>query len=275
MTDPFIKTAVIGHPISHSKSPLIHSYWLDSYGLSGSYEAIDIKPENLKQDVQDLVNKGYKGFNITVPHKVAIMDVCDEVDPLAQIIGAVNTVVIEDGKLSGTNTDAYGFVQNIMQNAPGFDFTQGKALVLGAGGAAKAIVYALLEKNVPEIIITNRTKDKAESLCALNRSKVVAGDWDERNNYVSDVHLIVNTTSLGMEGHPPLEIDLSSANKDTLVTDIVYAPLHTDLLKQAKAKKLQTVTGIGMLLHQACSGFELWNDVMPHVTPELEKLVLK
>lgn len=275
MTNSFIKTAVIGHPINHSKSPLIHNYWLDSYGLSGSYEAIDISTKNLKRSVQDLINQGYKGFNVTVPHKIAIMNLCDEIDELAHEIGAVNTVSIRNKKLYGTNSDAYGFIQNIKQNVPDFDFTAGKAVVLGAGGAANAVIYALLHENVPEIIILNRTKEKSKALTALDRRKLVAGEWKMRNDYLSNSNLIVNTTALGMSGKPPLEIDLTSAPKTALVTDIVYAPLHTDLLKQAKDRDLRTVTGIGMLLHQARTGFKLWNGVMPSVTKELEKLVLK
>ncbi len=279
MTKNFIKTAVIGHPISHSKSPLIHNYWLDLYGLSGSYKAIDIASDNLKQGVADLVNQGYSGFNVTVPHKADIMALCDEIDDLAEAIGAVNTVSIKEGRLYGTNTDAYGFAQNIKEtvklNNWGWSFNQGKALVLGAGGAAKAVTYALIQEGVQEIIITNRTREKAEELAKLDNSKISVADWNNRSELVYGTNLVVNTTSLGMVGKPPLEIDLSLASKATLVTDIVYAPLYTDLLEQAKAKDLRVVTGIGMLLHQARPAFKLWNGVMPEVTAELERLVLK
>ena len=279
MTKPFIKTAVIGHPIKHSKSPLIHSYWLDLYDLSGSYEAIDIKPENLKQDVQDIVNQGYSGFNVTIPHKVSIMALCDKIDDLAKSIGAVNTVTIKNGKLYGTNTDAYGFAQNIKEtvilNNWDWSFNQGKAVVLGAGGAAKAITYALIQEGVQEIIITNRTRKKAEDLTKLDENKISVIDWDKRNQILENANLIINTTSLGMNAKPPLDIDLSLTPPNALVTDIVYFPLYTDLLNQAKSKDLRIVTGIGMLLYQARAGFGLWNGVMPDVTPELEELVLK
>jgi len=279
MTKPFIKTAVIGHPIKHSKSPLIHSYWLDLYDLSGLYEAIDIKPENLKQGVQDIVNQGYSGFNVTIPHKVSIMALCDEIDDLAKSIGAVNTVTIKNGKLYGTNTDAYGFAQNIKEtvilNNWSWSFNQGKAVVLGAGGAAKAITYALIQEGVQEIIITNRTRGKAEDLTKLDRNKISVIDWDKRNQILENTNLIINTTSLGMNAKPPLDIDLSLTPPNALVTDIVYSPLYTDLLNQAKSKDLRIVTGIGMLLYQARAGFELWNGVMPDVSPELEELVLK
>lgn len=278
MTQTLKKTGVIGHPIAHSKSPLIHSYWFDSYNINGSYETIDIKEENLKQDVLNLVNSGYLGFNVTVPHKIAIMDLCDTITPLARSIGAVNTVSIKDGKLHGTNTDAFGFIENIKQSITrenwNWNFTDGKAVILGAGGAANAVVYALIEAGVPNIIITNRTRAKAENLKALSPDKITVIDWDDRNAAFADANLIVNTTALGMNGKPPLDVDLACAPTHTLVTDIVYAPLYTDILNQAKARDLKTVTGIGMLLHQARPGFELWNGVSPEVTDELERLVL-
>ena len=279
MTKSFIKTGVIGHPISHSKSPLIHSYWLDSHELSGSYEAIDIKPENLKQDVLDLVKQGYKGFNVTVPHKVAIMELCDVIDPIAKQIEAVNTVTIKKGKLHGTNTDAFGFTENIKQAIArenwDWSFDGGKAVVIGAGGAANAVIHALLEEGVPEISITNRTREKAEILTSRDVRKITAYDWDSRNDCFKDANLIINCSALGMAGNAALEVDLKDAPKSALVTDIVYAPLYTDLLNQAIDQGLRVVTGIGMLLHQARPGFELWNGVLPNVTPELEELALK
>ncbi len=279
MTKSFIKTGVIGHPISHSKSPLIHSYWIDSHELSGSYEAIDIKPENLKQDVLDLVNQGYKGFNVTVPHKVAIMELCDVIDPIAEQIEAVNTVTIKKGKLHGTNTDAFGFTENIKQAITrenwDWSFDGGKAVVIGAGGAANAVIHALLEEGVPEITITNRTREKAEILTSRDVRKITAHDWDKRNECFKNANLIINCSALGMAGNAALEVDLKDAPEHALVTDIVYAPLYTDLLNQAVDQGLRVVTGIGMLLHQARPGFELWNGVMPEVTAELEELTLK
>lgn len=279
MTDTRIKTGVIGHPIAHSKSPFIHSHWFDLYKLSGLYTKIDTPPENLKQDVQNIVDQGFVGFNVTVPHKVSIMALCDHVDELAQKIGAVNTVTIKDGKLYGTNTDAFGFIENIKEtvqrNNWGWDFKDGKAVIFGAGGAANAIIYALLQEGVPEIVITNRTLEKAQNLTTFDPSCISAQPWDNRNDILKNANLIVNTTSLGMEKQPALEIDLSHTPNSALVNDIVYAPLYTDLLTQAKNKGLKTVTGIGMLLHQARPGFELWNGILPDVTPQLEKLILK
>ncbi|PCI55417.1 MAG: shikimate dehydrogenase [Alphaproteobacteria bacterium] len=274
MSNDFIKTAVIGHPISHSKSPLIHRYWLEKHGLSGSYNAIDVPVDNLKQGVADIIKDGFSGFNVTIPHKISIMDICDEIDDLATAIGAVNTVTIKNGKLYGTNTDGFGFVENIKRSAADFDFKEGKAVVLGAGGAANAVIYALLQEGVPEIFIANRTKEKAQKLTAFNPEKIKAIDWALRNDVLEHANLIINTTSLGMAGHPPLDISLRAAPAHVLVTDIIYAPLITDLLKQAKISKLRTVTGIGMLLHQARPGFKLWNGVLPEVTEELEQLVL-
>ncbi len=271
----FIKTAVIGHPISHSKSPLIHNHWLKTYGLHGEYKAIDIAPDNLKTGIQNLIDQGYTGFNVTVPHKIAIMALCDEVDEIAQKIGAVNTVTIKNGKLHGTNTDAYGFAQNLDENtSKAWDFQNGEALVLGAGGAANAIIHALLRRGVPKITLTNRTKEKAIALSAMSSERIHVINWDARNSATQNANLIVNTTALGMRGQPALDIDISNASKTALVTDIVYAPLITDLLKQASDLGLQTVTGIGMLLHQARPGFERWNGVLPDVDENLQNLVL-
>lgn len=273
MTDRFIKTGVIGHPISHSKSPLIHRYWIEKHGLSGSYEAIDIPPDQLKQGVQDLIDQGYSGFNVTVPHKVAMMELCDDLSESARAIGAVNTISLRDGKIYGTNTDGFGFIENIKAYDPRNSRFGGKAVVLGAGGAALAVVHALLEKGASEVLILNRTREKADALCAKFGGKPISGDWSKRNELIKDARLIVNTTSLGMTGQPPLDIDLQDV-QEALVNDIVYAPLMTDLLVQAQKHGLPTVPGIGMLLHQARPGFKLWHDTLPVVSPDLEKKVL-
>ncbi|MDH5723713.1 MAG: shikimate dehydrogenase [Alphaproteobacteria bacterium] len=271
------KTGVIGHPIAHSKSPLIHEFWIKKNDLAGHYKAIDIAPESLEKSVNELIEQGYKGFNVTVPHKVAIMELCSEVDNTAKTIGAVNTVFIKNGKLSGSNTDAFGFIQNIRENAPDYDFGSGPALVLGAGGAARAVIYGLLEAGAPEIILTNRTLEKAQELAGhfSDLGKITVIDWDKREDALAGIALIVNTTSLGMNGKAPLEISLERLPQEALVCDIVYAPLMTALLEQAKARGNKIVTGIGMLLHQARPGFELWHGIMPEVTEELERLVLK
>lgn len=270
----FIRAGVIGHPIKHSKSPIIHGHWIDRYGLQGSYEAIDIPPAELAARVRRLVAEGYAGFNVTIPHKEEIFKLCDDVDEKARIIGAVNTVKIDGGKLYGTNTDAFGFIENIKQNAPSFDFCRGKAVVIGAGGAARAILYGLLKEGVPRIVLTNRTREKSEILSRMAPGKIVVADWADREGILEDAHLIVNTTALGMTGKDPLELSLSMAPVDALVTDIVYAPLETELLRAAKQRGHQTVTGIGMLLHQARPAFSIWFGVMPDVTEDLQQKVL-
>lgn len=274
MTECFIKTGVIGHPISHSKSPLIHRYWIEKYRLSGSYEAIDLPPEALKQGVVDLFDQGYSGFNVTVPHKIAVMDVCDALSDHAQAIGAVNTMYVREGRIHGENTDGFGFIENIKACAPEDCDFRGKAVVLGAGGAALAVVHALIHAGMGEVVILNRTRAKAEAICEKFGGKPIAGDWAVRDELLRHADLIVNTTALGMAGQPPLDVDLKHVQPGCLVSDIVYAPLMTDLLKQAQDRGLPIVTGIGMLLHQARPGFELWHGVMPQVDDALEALVL-
>ncbi len=269
-----IKTAVIGHPINHSKSPIIHNHWIRQHGLDATYEALDISCENLEQGVRKLVEEGYSGFNVTLPHKIAIMDFCDEIDETATVIGAVNTVTIKDGKLYGTNTDAFGFIQNIKQNAPEFEFKGGKAVIIGAGGAARAILYALLHEDVPGVTVTNRTPAKAQALAVHSPYNIKILRWNEREDAIRDANLIINTTSLGMSGQDPLDIDPSYAPASALVTDIVYTPLITDFLARAQKREMPVVTGIGMLLHQARPGFELWHGILPDVTPALEESVL-
>ncbi len=268
----FIKAGVIGHPISHSKSPIIHGHWIAQHGLNGSYTAIDIAPEVLADRVAALVADGYAGFNVTVPHKETIFRLCDAIDETAMAIGAVNTIAIRDGKIHGTNTDAFGFIENIRSKAEIAVIK--KAVVLGAGGAARAAIYGLLQAGVKQVVVTNRTLVRAEDITAMDQSRVSVAAWAERSTILDDVDLLVNTTSLGMTGKEPLEIDLSGMKADGIVYDIVYAPLMTPLLIQAQARGLHIVTGIGMLLHQARGGFELWFGVLPTVTPDLEAKVL-
>ncbi len=273
----FIKTAVIGHPVSHSKSPLIHRTWIAQYGLQGSYEALDLAPENLEKGVAHLIAEGYTGFNITVPHKEAVMAMCDVLEPQAMEIGAVNTVFMEDGLIKGMNTDAYGFLHNILDQVPAFSFAGKQAVVLGAGGAARAVIRGLLDQNVAQIHLLNRTRDKAESLVrhfsAPLESVIKVTDWGNRHAVLRGVDLLVNTTSLGMTGQPALDLDLTALPQAALVNDIVYAPLYTALLLQAETRGNPVVTGIGMLLHQARPAFQKWFGVLPEVTPALKALV--
>ncbi len=271
-----IKAGVIGHPISHSKSPLIHNYWIAQHGLEGSYEAVDIPCETLEEDVARLVNDGFAGFNVTIPHKEAIYELCDELGETAHQIGAVNTVQIKGGKLIGTNTDVFGFIHNIKSEEPEFRFDSGAAVVLGAGGASRAVIHGLLQEDAPEVIICNRTASKAEVIkgSCIAPDRVTIAPWDSRDEVLKNAALLVNTTALGMKGRAPLEIDLSLLPQHGLVTDIIYTPLETDLLVQAKSRGNKTVTGIGMLLHQARPAFQAWFGIMPDVTPELREKIL-
>jgi shikimate dehydrogenase len=278
MTQKPIKTGLIGHPVSHSKSPLIHNSWITQYDIAGEYRAIDLPCETLHAGIKNLIAEGYRGFNITVPHKVAILQLCEEVDALCRIVGAVNTVTIRDGKLFGTNTDVFGFTQNIKDNAPQFSFTAGKALVLGSGGAARAIVQGLIAEGVPEIMIANRTRANADALLAHtsapNKIKIIPWEMRADKEHLHNVNLLVNTTSLGMSGKHPLDMSLEHLPAHALVNDIVYAPLYTDLLKSAQARGNPVVTGIGMLLHQARPAFHAWYGIMPEVSADLQSRVL-
>ncbi len=270
-----MKCAVLGHPIRHSKSPIIHQYWMDRHDIDGLYKSIDIAPENLKQEVGRLIQKeGYVGFNVTVPHKQAVMACCDVVEPVAQAIGAVNTIYIDDNQIVGTNTDAFGFIENIKRNGD-FIFSDKVACVLGAGGAARAVIYGLINAGVSKIYLTNRTRHKAEELLSMAQDKIQIIDWGERSEVLHDVDLLVNTTSLGMLDKPELKIDLQFLSPHAVVNDIVYSPLMTDLLSRAKQSGNPTVTGIGMLLYQAAPAFEKWANIMPSITTELQSMVLK
>lgn len=264
------KAAVLGFPVDYSLSPLIHQHWLQRYRIDGEYRAISVLPENLAQWVDTLVRTGYAGFNITIPHKIGIMAFCDEITPLAQEIGAVNTVTIDgNGQIYGTNTDVFGFQENLRQQQPDWNPEQGPALVLGAGGAARAVVYALLDMGVPQVTLCNRNGDRAYALSQEDfcKGRVNVLDWSARDKGLYASTLLVNTTSLGMVDSPALEIDLSNAG--CLVYDIVYRPQETGLLQQARRYGLPVVTGLGMLLHQARPGFESWFGVMPEIDEDL------
>ncbi len=253
------KAAVIGFPISQSLSPFIHNHWFKQCGIEGEYEAIEVAPENLETAVQNLVAEGYAGFNVTVPHKTEIIQYLDKVAPLARQMGAVNTVKIgEDGSLTGFNTDGIGLVKHLKNMVP--EFPKDKpALIVGAGGAARAAALGLANENLPMVMITNRTKEKAEAIAAeVGRGRIAVVDYNAREEAVSAAGLIVNTTTLGMTGQPLLELDLSSAASDTVVYDIVYKPLKTNLLSQAENRGLKIVDGLGMLVHQGAAAFKIW-----------------
>ncbi len=268
-----MKLGVIGHPITQSKSPIIHNRWLEDAQIDGDYTAIDIKADDLEHEVQRLINEGYNGFNVTIPHKQNIMNFCSAIDEGAKNIGAVNTIVINNGFLSGYNTDAFGFTQNIIENSD-FDFKGKTALIIGAGGAARAVIQGLLDKQIGKIYITNRTIEKAQILKKFDEQYIEVLKWDKYQNYLPHTNILINTTSLGMDGYPSLEINLSSLQKHSIVTDIVYSPLITPLLAQAKEKGFETVTGIGMLLYQAQKSFEIWSGSIPVIDDQLIKEVL-
>lgn len=264
---------VVGWPISHSRSPMIHKYWIDKYGIEGSYERLAIAPDQFADLFPSLMQKGYCGGNITLPHKVSAMQLVDECDAIAEAIGAVNTVTFHEGRIKGSNTDAYGFFKNLTESAPDWRPEQGPALVLGAGGAALAVIAALLHENSPGIILANRTRDKAEAIQRKFGNRISVINWQDRKQPLADIALLVNTTSLGMTGKPPLYMDLAGISSQALVSDLVYSPLETQLLSSAKAMNLAVADGLGMLLHQAVPGFEKWFGIRPEVTPELRALV--
>ena len=267
-----MRACVIGWPVSHSLSPAIHGYWLKTYGVDGEYGKAAVDPKELEGFLMNLTAKGFSGGNITVPHKIEAHRLCKLRDAAAEAIGAVNTVWLEGGRLAGSNTDAFGFLANLDSEAPGWDHG-GPAVVIGAGGAARAIVWALRRRGFEDIRIVNRTKPRAEELAAPF-PPASAHDLEELGRVLEDAHFIVNTSTLGMNGAPSLDVDLSPAARDATVCDIVYSPLETGLLSEARRRGLRAVDGLGMLLYQAVPGFEIWFGVRPEVTPELRKTVL-
>lgn len=271
---------VMGWPVAHSLSPRLHGFWLAEYGIDGAYVPLAVAPADFDAAVRALPKLGFRGANVTVPHKEAALAAMDRVDETARRIGAVNTIVVgEDGTLEGGNTDAFGFIENLRAGAPGWRGDAGPAVVLGAGGAARAVVVALLDAGVSEIRLANRTKERAEALAADLSSGdgggVTVVDWDARAEALAGAALLVNTTTLGMTGKAPLDIDLADLPATAVVNDIVYAPLETGLLAAARARGNTVVDGLGMLLHQARPGFARWFGHEPAVTPALRDHVLQ
>lgn len=270
-----IKACVIGWPISHSRSPLIHGYWLKQLGIDGSYTRQPVEPEKLGTFIHSLEAEGYAGCNVTIPHKEAVIGLVSPADEATERLGAVNTVYLRDGRVLGTNTDGEGFINSLKETVPGLTLTNRRALVLGAGGASLAVVNALLTQGVEEIAVANRTPEKAEQLRNRFGSRVAPIRWNDAADQLRECDLLVNTTSLGMKGQPALEIDLSRLATGAIVTDIVYTPLRTRLLADAAARGNTVVEGLGMLLHQAVRGFSLWFGAMPTVSRELHDLVAR
>jgi shikimate dehydrogenase len=267
---------VVGWPVAHSKSPLIFAHWFAETGIAGAYVRLAVRPEDFGQVLRALPKAGFRGVNVTIPHKLAALELADEASAAARTIGAANTIGFDaDGRIFADNTDGYGFTENLREGAPAWNPAAGPALVLGAGGAARAVIHALLEVGAPAIRLANRTRDKAEAVAAHFGPRVEPVDWAARGGATSGAATIVNTTSLGMTANPPLELPLDDAPATALVTDTVYAPLETPLLAAARARGLATVDGLGMLLHQARPGFRAWFGVDPAVTRALRRAVLE
>jgi len=268
------RAGVVGWPVAHSRSPLIHGYWLDAYGIEGRYETIAVEPDQAETFFRTFAKQNLVGCNVTVPHKEVAFQTADEPDEAAKSVRAANTLWLESGKLHASNTDIYGFITNLDEQAPGWDKLGLAAAILGAGGAARGIIRGLLDRGMPHIRLANRTRERAEGLAAEFSPHVTVFAWENRGDMLSDCGLLVNTTTLGMKDNPPLEIDLSRFSLPGVVSDIVYTPLETELLRAARASGFHTADGLGMLLHQAVPGFEKWFGVRPEVTPELRELVL-
>ncbi len=266
---------VMGWPVEHSKSPRLHGYWLEKYGIDGAYIPMAVHPDDFAKAVHGMQAAGFRGCNVTVPHKEKALEIADEASERARNIGASNTLVFkEDGSIFADNTDGYGFYENLVQGAPDWQAKDGPAVVLGSGGAARAIIVALAEAGAPEIRLTNRTHDRAEKLAEELDAPITLVDWKEREAALADCNLLTNTTTLGMQGQPLLEIDIFDMPKTALVNDIVYTPLMTNLLEKAKVHGCRYVDGLGMLLHQARPGFYAWYGVDPAVDEGLRQFLL-
>ena len=262
---------LIGWPAAHSRSPLIHHYWLRTLGIPGGYVIEAVPPDELQDFVFRLTLRGFVGANVTIPHKERVLALSAP-DARARAVGAANTLWFEDGELRSTNTDVEGFINNLDASAPGWE-TSAEALVLGAGGGARAVVFGLLERGIAQVHVVNRTRERAQALASQFGDKVRPAGWEAITDLMPRAGLLVNTTSLGMRGEGALDLDLSGLPNEAVVADLVYVPLTTPLLAAAKARGLKTADGLGMLLHQAVRGFELWFGRRPQVTSELRALV--
>lgn len=277
MTDlPKIPLAgVIGHPIAHSRSPALHGYWLRKYGIKGHYIPMDVAPADLKEALVWLPRLGFVGLNVTIPHKEAVLALADIVTDRAALIGAANTLIFrKDGRLHADNTDGVGFIANLRQNAPSWQPASGPAVVLGAGGAARAVVAALIEVGVPEIRIANRSRPRADAIRADFGAKILVQEWVQAGNMLEGAATVINTTSLGMSGKPDFRVPLDALEPGAVVNDLVYNPLKTTFLAEAEARGCTIVDGLGMLLHQAAPGFERWFGPRPEVDEDTRQAVL-
>lgn len=265
---------VMGWPVAHSRSPAMHNHWIKHYGLNGAYVLLPVDPDHLPEALKGLRALGFAGCNVTLPHKVAAMQLVDHVDPMAKRMGAINTIVVEkDGSLSGFNNDGFGYIQSLLDAKPDWQADAGPITVLGAGGAARAVVLSLADRGAREIRLCNRSFDKAQNLALEFGAPVKAIPWEERHAALADVALLVNATTQGMYGQDPLELQLDRLPSHALVSDVIYIPMETPLLKAARERGNPTVNGLGMLLNQARPAFKAWFGVMPEITPELRRAI--
>ncbi|MCX7232553.1 MAG: shikimate dehydrogenase [Burkholderiales bacterium] len=271
---PFVLAGVMGWPVAHTRSPAIHNHWIAQHRLKGAYVQLPVQPERLEAAIRGLPALGFAGCNVTVPHKVNAMRFMDELHPAARRVAAINTIVVQpDGRLLGMNNDGAGYIQSLRDADATWRGNAGPALVLGAGGAARAIVVALLDEGVPELRITNRTLERAQALAEAVGERVKVVPWAERNEAMAGVSLLVNTTTQGMHGQSTLDVVLDALPRAAMVSDAIYIPMETPLLAQARLRGHRTVNGLGMLLNQARPAFESWFGVMPEITPELRAAV--
>ena len=271
---PFVLAGVMGWPVAHTRSPAIHNHWIAKYGLKGAYVQLPVQPDRLEAAIRGLPALGFAGCNVTVPHKVNAMRLMDELHPAARRVAAINTIVVQpDGRLLGMNNDGAGYIQSLRDADPAWRGDAGPALVLGAGGAARAIVVALLDEGVPELRITNRTLERAQALAEAFGDRVKVVPWAQRNEAMAGVSLLVNTTTQGMHGQVPLDVTLDALPAAAMVSDAIYIPMETPLLAQARLRGHRTVNGLGMLLNQARPAFRSWFGVLPEITPELRAAI--
>ena len=276
MSDKIPLAAVIGHPIAHSKSPNVHGYWLRKYGLKGHYIPMDIAPDKLSDLLPRLADMGFVGANVTIPHKEKVMEIADLITDRATLIGAANTLIFrKDGRIHADNTDGYGFIENIRQTIPDWNPKSGPAVVFGAGGASRAVLASLLDVGVPKIMLTNRTRIRAEKLKEDFGNRIQVVEWVQAGNVLEDADLVVNTTSLGMTDQPEMRVPLDGLRPGAIVNDLVYSPLRTRLLAAAEEQGCRVVDGLGMLLHQAVPGFERWFGKRPVVDENVRAAVLR
>ncbi len=275
MDNKFVMAGVMGWPVAHSRSPVIHNHWIRQYGLNGAYGLFPVEPQNIDDAIRGLKALGLAGCNITIPHKVEAMKRMDWVDPLARRMGAINTIVVQaDGALHGYNNDGFGFIQSLRDDKPDWRADAGPITVLGAGGAARGIVLSLIDEGASEIRLINRTRAKADALAQEFGQVVTAYDWSERHDALAGCALLINTTNQGMHGQPDLDLQLDQLPTSALVADAIYIPLETSLLAQARQRGNTGVNGLGMLLNQARPAFKAWFGVMPEITPELRQAII-